>query len=193
VDDASTDDTWQKLRVLAARDDRLRIFRNEEMLGAYPALNRALALSTGDLITVLTAGDWAHPQMLDVQARELSASGARGTFSAAAHVSSKMAFDLCAQGDTRPTLAYVHRRYSSLMLRRSDLALLHQWDGVLEYGDEELAQRASAIWGEAALHDVMPTTPLCFSLRVDPWANKRDEARAAAPWNDGRRREYLKQ
>jgi hypothetical protein len=145
VDDASTDDSWEKLQRLSARDARLRIFRNETNLGAYPTRNHALKRATGDLITVHDSDDWSHPQMLEVQARALlRAPENKATFSAMARVLPSMEFMLRPE---RNNLDYVHRSYPSLMMRRNDLALLHQWDGVLANADDELVQRVRAAWG----------------------------------------------
>ena len=163
VDDASTDDSWEKLQRLAAQNARLRIFRNEANLGAYPTRNRALECATGDLVTVHDSDDWSHPQMLAVQAKALlRAPDVKGTFSAMARVSPDMEFMLRPERDN---LEYVHRSYPSLMMRRADLALLDRWDAVLANADDELVQRARAAWGDTALLDVLPTTPLSFFLR----------------------------
>ncbi len=163
VDDCSTDNSWNKLLELADRDDRLRIFRNELNLGAYPTRNRALSLSSGDLITVHDSDDWSHPQMLEVQARTLlSSDDIRGTFSAMARVLPNMEFKLRPE---RNVLEYVHRSYPSLMMRRDDIEKLGKWDGVAANADDELVQRARSLWGDESLRDVLPSVPLSFFLR----------------------------
>lgn len=165
VDDCSIDDTWNKLLELADRDDRLRIFRNELNLGAYPTRNRALSRSSGDLVTVHDSDDWSHPQMLEVQARTLlSSKDIRGTFSAMARVLPNMEFKLRPE---RNVLEYVHRSYPSLMMRRDDLEKLGKWDGVAANADDELVQRARSLWGDDSLRDVLPSVPLSFFLRHD--------------------------
>lgn len=165
VDDASSDDSWAILERLAAGDARLRIFRNPENLGAYPTRNRALSEATGAIVTVHDSDDWSHPQMLEAQAEALLAGdGLKATFSMMTRVLPDMTFTLRPE---RNNLEYVHRSYPSLMMRREDLAHLHQWDGVSANADDEMVQRIRAAWGEKALRDVHPGVPLSFFLRHD--------------------------
>lgn len=165
VDDASTDDSWAKLQHLASQDSRLRIFRNETNLGAYPTRNHALMQATGELVTVHDSDDWSHPQMIEVQAEALlSTNDIKATFSMMTRVLPNMEFMLRPE---RNFLEYVHRSYPSLMMRRSDLARLEQWDDVAANADDELVQRARGLWGNDALKEVLRLTPLSFFLRHD--------------------------
>ena len=50
VDDASLDGTWAILEAYAARDPRLRVFRNPENLGFRRNFERAMGLCRGELI-----------------------------------------------------------------------------------------------------------------------------------------------
>ena len=165
VDDASTDDSWARLQRLSSRDSRLSIFRNETNLGAYPTRNRALKQATGELVTVHDSDDWSHPQMIEAQAEALlSTSDIKATFSLMTRVLPNMEFMLRPE---RNFLEYVHRSYPSLMMRRSDLARLEQWDDVAANADDELVQRARDLWGNDALQEVLRRTPLSFFLRHD--------------------------
>ncbi len=103
--------------------------------------------------------------MLEAQAEALLAGdGLKATFSMMTRVLPDMTFTLRPE---RNNLEYVHRSYPSLMMRRTDLALLGQWDGVSANADDELVQRIRAAWGEAALEDVHAGVPLSFFLRHD--------------------------
>ena len=165
VDDASTDDSWARLKRIAKRDSRLRVFRNETNLGAYPTRNHALTKATGELITVHDSDDWSHPQMIEVQAKALlRSSDIKVTFSMMTRVLPNMEFT---PRPTRPNLEYIHRSYPSLMIRRGDLAMLDRWDGVVANADDELVRRASQLWGKGALQEVLQHTPLSFFLRHD--------------------------
>lgn len=63
VDDASTDETV----AIAQRfqDDRLRIFINEQNMGAAGARNRAIQAARGEWIAVLDSDDWYAPDRLE--------------------------------------------------------------------------------------------------------------------------------
>jgi glycosyltransferase involved in cell wall biosynthesis len=67
VDDASTDDTAELLRVYHRRDSRVRILTNPRNLGPYPSTNRALALARADLIARHDADDVSPPHRLAIQ------------------------------------------------------------------------------------------------------------------------------
>lgn len=69
VDDASTDDSWNVLRRLAASDGRVRILRNSVNLGPYVSKNIAVTQATGSYITGHDADDWAHPERIERQVR----------------------------------------------------------------------------------------------------------------------------
>ncbi|MEO1199961.1 MAG: glycosyltransferase [Pseudomonadota bacterium] len=163
VDDASTDDSWEKLEKLAASDARLKISRNDQNLGAYPTRNHALANATGDVITVHDSDDWSHPQMIELQLKALLDNpGLKATFSMMARVLPTMEFLLRPE---RNNLEYVHMSYPSLMMRREDLEQLDKWDGVFANADDEFVQRLRAKWGKQATKQILPTTPLSFFLR----------------------------
>ena len=165
VDDASTDDSWATLQRIAKRDSRLHIFRNETNLGAYPTRNHALTKATGELITVHDSDDWSHPQMIEAQAKALlRSSGIKVTFSMMTRVLPNMQFMLRPE---RRNLDYICRSYPSLMIRGEDLAMLGQWDGVVANADDELVRRASQLWGQDALKEVLQQTPLSFFLHHD--------------------------
>jgi len=70
VDDGSTDETPRILAEFAARDDRVRIIR-QEPLGLVAALNRGLADARAPLLARLDCDDRARPERLERQARYL--------------------------------------------------------------------------------------------------------------------------
>lgn len=75
VDDASDDSTWAIVQGLAARDKRMKIFRNARNVGPYVSKNLALQFCKGQYITGHDADDWAHPDRLARQVGELLKSG----------------------------------------------------------------------------------------------------------------------
>ena len=70
IDDGSTDETPRILAEFAARDDRIRIIR-QEPLGLVAALNRGLADARAPLLARLDSDDRARPERLERQARYL--------------------------------------------------------------------------------------------------------------------------
>lgn len=66
VDGASTDGTLEFLR---AHCDQISVLQSEPDRGIYDALNKGLALSTGDVVGFLNADDfYAHPEVLELVA-----------------------------------------------------------------------------------------------------------------------------
>ncbi len=64
-DNASTDKTEEICRAYAARDRRIRYFRNEENLGASPNYNRTFELSSGEYFKWAAHDDLCAPEFLE--------------------------------------------------------------------------------------------------------------------------------
>ncbi|MXU64660.1 glycosyltransferase family 2 protein [Oceanomicrobium pacificus] len=73
VDDCSTDGTQGILAGYAARDDRVRVIRNDSNVGAYASANRALELAAAPLIARMDADDISRPDRLAKQVGFLDA------------------------------------------------------------------------------------------------------------------------
>lgn len=161
VEDCSPDKSWEKLQQLAKTDSRLKIFKNDVNLGAYPTRNKALSLATGEFVTVHDSDDWSHPQMLEKQMEVLLATGdnIKATCSYMARVYPDLSFIL---RPSRENLEYVHRSYPSVLIRRADVSVLGQWDSTSANADDEFIQRIRILWGAESIVDVMPNVP--FSL-----------------------------
>lgn len=65
-DDASSDDTVGIAQVFAGRDERVRVFVNEQNLGDYPNRNRAASLARGRYIKYVDSDDILYPHALTV-------------------------------------------------------------------------------------------------------------------------------
>lgn len=65
VDDASRDDTWARLRALAAADARIRPVRVDRNIGTYAAKNLGLEMATGEFVAFQDADDWSHPERFE--------------------------------------------------------------------------------------------------------------------------------
>ncbi|MEO0465158.1 MAG: glycosyltransferase [Pseudomonadota bacterium] len=162
IEDHGTDDSWERLQAFAAEDDRVRVFRNDVNMGAYPTRNRALHQATGDFITVHDSDDWSHPQMIEQQVLALQQNpSVKAICSAMARVHPDMDF---IQRPKRDNPVYIHRSYPSLMIRRDDLTELGEWDSVSANADSEMMHRIRALWGKETLSDALPDVPLSFFL-----------------------------
>lgn len=196
VEDCGPDRSWEKLRELADKDERLKVYRNDENMGAYATRNRALSLATGDFITVHDSDDWSHPQMIEVQMREMLAnSDIKITCSFMTRVYSDLKFILRPQ---RENLEYIHRSYPSVLIRNEDLKELGKWDGVSANADDEFVQRARLLWGAESVVDVLKDVPLSFflvhknsltqqkgtSLNTLTFGIRKEYARQAAYWRE---------
>jgi glycosyltransferase involved in cell wall biosynthesis len=62
VDDASRDNTWERLEAAAAMDDRVRAIRLQGNVGTYAAKNVGLALAQGEYLAFQDADDWSCPE-----------------------------------------------------------------------------------------------------------------------------------
>lgn len=67
ADDGSKDDTPARVAALAAEDDRIRLLPARENGGPAAARNRAIGVSTGEIIAFLDADDVWEPEKLDAQ------------------------------------------------------------------------------------------------------------------------------
>ncbi|MGM8910338.1 glycosyltransferase [Psychrobacter sp. 1U1] len=165
VEDCSSDRSWEILEELAAKDSRLKIYRNERNRGAYTTRNRALSLASGDFITVHDSDDWSHPQMLEKQMEVmLNDKSIKITCSYMTRVTPDFKFILRPQ---RGNLEYVHRSYPSLLIRSEDIKSLGEWDAVSANADDEFIQRARILWGEDSIVDIMQNIPFSFFLVHD--------------------------
>lgn len=74
VDDNSTDNSYQIVQSYAAKDKRIKVFRNNGS-GIIPALRKAYSESTGDLITRMDSDDIMKPYRLETMVNALQESG----------------------------------------------------------------------------------------------------------------------
>lgn len=63
-DNASTDDTWDILSAYAARDTRVRLFRNEQNQGALDNFHRVFELAQGEYFMWAAHDDWWEPSFI---------------------------------------------------------------------------------------------------------------------------------
>lgn len=66
VDDCSTDKTYEIAKTYAAKDNRIKLFRNEKNTGLVPNWNRCLELAKGEWIKFLFQDDYLSPDCIEV-------------------------------------------------------------------------------------------------------------------------------
>lgn len=81
VDDASTDQTAEKLRQVMKIDDRIKLFNNTNNLGAGFCRNEGIKAAKGDYIAFLDADDLWKPNKLETQLEFMKENGVEVCFS----------------------------------------------------------------------------------------------------------------
>ena len=76
IDDCSTDRTAEVAKALADADDRIRLYRNKQNLGAAETRNRGFDLAEGDWVALLDSDDVWHRDKLEKQLAAAQRSGA---------------------------------------------------------------------------------------------------------------------
>lgn len=79
VDDFSTDDTWERLKLLARNSEKVKVFRNQ-VKGKCGAFNVAFSHSSGDLVLLLGGDDLLPPGALQARTKPLRARGGNQEF-----------------------------------------------------------------------------------------------------------------
>lgn len=161
VDDASTDNTVQKVLSFTHIAPNLRVIKSSTNGGAYHARNLGLKAAKGDFVTVNDGDDWAHPDKLKVQAEALVSSvSLMCTLSCWVRISA----DCAIIGSWLLDRPFVEENHSSAMFRRSVFARLGPWDEVKFAADAEFLRRLTAHYGAEASKIVFDRIPLALSL-----------------------------
>ncbi len=70
-DDCSVDSTWDIINEYAARDRRVKVFRNEQNAGPAATFRRGVEISTGPVIAAMDSDDISVPRRLERQLQAL--------------------------------------------------------------------------------------------------------------------------
>ena len=186
-DDCSTDDTVAIARGFSARDARVRILTHDKNQGSYTRRNNALAVASGDFITVHDANDWSHPQKIERQVRHLLENTTlAGNFSNWARVIDELIF----VGKFRRKDTIVDWNPSSFMFRRALLDKVGGWDSVRISADAELIRRAREVLaGSQEIRAIPEAAPLAFA-HDDAGSLTKHSATHGRTIFHGLRREY---
>lgn len=66
ADDASTDETWPLLNSLAAKDNRIKLFRNEKNVGFNVNFSQACEKASGEFIAIADQDDIWEPNKIEI-------------------------------------------------------------------------------------------------------------------------------
>jgi glycosyltransferase involved in cell wall biosynthesis len=161
VDDASEDDTAEKVAELARLEPRVRLIRHERNQGAYAARNTGMRAARGDYLTVHDSDDWSHPEKIE---RQLGALRRQGVAKAAVSSWVRVDAQLRVLGPWHLCPDWLEPNPSSLLVAREVVETLGVWDAVRVAADNEFIERIRCHYGEASLVSVLPKVPLAFSL-----------------------------
>ncbi len=186
VDDASEDDTAAKVEELARTEPRVRLIRHERNRGAYAARNTGMRAARGAYLTVHDSDDWAHPEQVARQLRELQRNPqAKASLSSWVRVDERLRvlgpWHLCPN--------WLEPNPSSLLVAREVVETLGLWDEVRVAADNEFIERIRRHYGEAAVVQVLPEVPLAFSL-AQPGSLTRQSATHVRTVHHGLRHLY---
>lgn len=156
VDDCSTDNTWEIVRMLAESDPRVKALRNVVNVGPYVSKNLALRVARGRYITGQDADDWSHPHRLQNDMRVLLEGRGRikATLSMMLRMRENGHFFISSQR-ARQRGSYVVdgiRRPAciSLLIEADYLyKYLGGWDSVRFGADSELISRIDKVMGDS--------------------------------------------
>lgn len=144
IDDGSTDHTFQQMLQLAAANPRITAHRFSNN-GAYAARNIGLRLAKGEFITFLDADDIMLPHRISSQLAALEHSGAAATVSRLIRISEDGRL-------VAPRIyPFVRHNPCSLMMRRSTVQAVGEFDESRFGADEEYEHRIALRLGKSAL------------------------------------------
>lgn len=163
VDDCSADKTADVVKEFMNKDKRVSLVVNQTNSGAYFSRNTALKKSRGELVTVLDADDWCHPDKIALQVKDLQENPeAMGNVSYLSRASDDLVF--IRKGSPR---SLTQLNTSSLLLRKKRLLdTFGYWDSVRFSADSELYFRIKRTLGEDSIRE-LPQVPLSFARQSD--------------------------
>lgn len=185
VNDCSTDNS---LEVVSEYADipQVKLLSNEKNSGAYPARNKGLKFASGDLVTVMDADDWAHPQKIEEQVLPLiKVNDYIASVSHWVRCSDELHFTRL-----RADKSWIYRNISSLMIRRTAFDEIGPWDELKAGADTEFYYRLLTNFGPQSVVEVKPDVPLSLG-RVHDSSLTQSSATHLATQFGGVRQEHL--
>lgn len=195
-DNASTDGTWKVCEDYAARDKRVRIFRNEENVGPVRNWRRCLEEAQGELAKILFSDDLIYPTCLEKLTPFMDDPDVGFAFSAAQVGPTPGAGGLHGAWKSAPAIATSRQFVSDCLLTQKLLvspgaALFRRADLQRNLLDEVPSPTLSGFWRTGAGPDL-----LCYLLTardypkvahlLDPLSFFRDHSGSISVSSEGR-------
>ena len=162
-DDRSTDRTLAILKRLEGEDSRIKVIQNEVNQGTYVSRNQAFAAAKGEFFTILDADDFALPDRIEMQVRDLQQNSERLamlTDWVRMEIDGRFFFKAAWGGK------YQHEAVATLMVRTEPVKRkIGYWDSVRFGADTEFLARLRAKTGHRAAPKL--DTPTVISLMHD--------------------------
>jgi hypothetical protein len=185
VDDASTDGTREIVEAFCVEDRRFRLIAQETNVGTYLCRNRALKNLTAEFITVHDADDWAHPQKIERQVRDLVNHVIPFNISDSARATDQLVFTGFAQF---PAIV-IQKNRSSAMFHGWVFDRCARWEPVRASGDTEFINRVCRIFEIPEPNAIMEGCPLTL-CRATSTSLTKSHATSVLTVRYGARRVY---
>jgi glycosyltransferase involved in cell wall biosynthesis len=162
IDDASTDNTYNKCQDLVKSDSRVKYIRNQINIGAYASRNRGLEIADGDYVTILDGDDWSFPQRINFQLKQIINNNSIAHVGAYLRLSSHGTVQSFKKINDYSLDGALHKCLATLMIELSFLKnSVGYWDMVKYGADSEFYFRLKKI---ADKKIVETYTPLIIAL-----------------------------
>lgn len=89
TDDSSTDNSYEILKDLKNKDERIKLYKNQKNIGLTKTLNKMIKISNGDFIARQDADDYSLPGRLDTQLKMMEQFGIKISTSRALELETK--------------------------------------------------------------------------------------------------------
>ena len=143
VDDASTDDTLQRLRSLNSRYKDLTVIALPKNVGTFAAKSIGARYATGEYLTCQDSDDWAHPQKIAQQVQPLIEDA-----SVIATTSQWLRLDSDGQYYVRQVYPFIRQNPASPMFRLQTVKrMTGLWHIVRTGADSEFFERLKVVFG----------------------------------------------
>lgn len=143
IDDGSSDNTWELMRKLAARDSRIEIYTQENR-GVASTRNRLLDKVRGEYVLFIDSDDWVQPEMVEylvmILRKENAEMATCGMVVNDSPVSSVYSYSVFSKNEILPVFLFHNEMKGSLCNKMFSVALMQNvrfCDGI-SYGEDAL-------------------------------------------------------
>lgn len=150
INDASEDESLSLIKSIASHDKRVVIIDLPRNVGTFAAKSIGAKFATGELLTCHDSDDWAHPQKIEMQARELMIDK-----NIIATTSQWVRVDINGNYHVRQIYPYIRQNPASPLFRKEpvmqDTGL---WHSVRTGADSEFVERLKVVYGKNRIKSV---------------------------------------